>query len=204
MIPEADGFTAIPNVAKAPSAKRTCRASYNATLGARHPDQLLPALNHAGSELNALAAVHIPRSHAKFAVVFHGDAIDGILDDARYRAKFNVPNPNLEMLSEMRAAGAERFACGQNLAAVRVDPADIPKDVTVAGGALSVRMAYENDGYALPSFSGRRAGAGVSSSTRRWSGVRPGERGSYPAPGSPAPSLRDSTRPRWMRKSVVK
>jgi intracellular sulfur oxidation DsrE/DsrF family protein len=106
----------------------------------------------AGSELNAFAATSVPPRNAKFVVVFHGPAINGILDDAHYRAKFGVPNPNLKVLAELKKAGVEIFVCGQNLVAENMDPKIISPDVTVASDALIVLMAYQNDGYALMSF----------------------------------------------------
>ncbi len=151
-IPEADGYVAIPNVAVAPDVKHTYRAIYNATMAADAPDHLLPALNMAGSELNAFSVAGVPLKNVKFVVVFHENAMDGILDDAHYRAKFGVPNPNLPVLSAMRKQGVELYVCGQNMVAIHVDPATISRDVTVASDALIVLMAYENDGYALLSF----------------------------------------------------
>lgn len=152
VIPEADGYVAIPNVAKAPSKSRTYKAIFDATQGADSPSHILPALNMAGSELNALGASGIPLTNAKFVVAFHGAALDGILDDEHYRAKFGVPNPNLPVLAEFKKAGVELFACGQNLAFVNMDPATISTDVTVASDALLVLMEYQNEGYALLSF----------------------------------------------------
>ena len=61
-----------------------------ATRAANKPTELLPALNMAGSEFNALGAAGVPLQNAKFAIVFHGLAINGILDDAHYRKKFGV------------------------------------------------------------------------------------------------------------------
>ena len=46
-----------------------------------------PALNMAGSELNALAVAHVPMEKAKFVVVFHGSAVDGILDEAQLQGE---------------------------------------------------------------------------------------------------------------------
>jgi hypothetical protein len=43
--------------------------------------QLVPALNMLGSELNALGAAGVPQRNVKFALVFHGPAIDAILDE---------------------------------------------------------------------------------------------------------------------------
>lgn len=152
IIPEADGYVSIPNVAVPPDKKRTYRAIYDATRFPKEPTQLVPALNMAGSELNAFGATGVPLRNAKFAVVFHGPALNGILDDSHYKAKFSVPNPNLKVLSEMKQAGVEIFVCGQNLVAENIDPKIISPDVTVASDALIVLMAYQNDGYALMSF----------------------------------------------------
>jgi len=151
-IPEADGYVSIPNVAIPPDKKRTYRAIYDATRGAKDPSQLVPALNMAGSELNAFAATAVPMRNVKFAVVFHGAAINGILDDEHYKLKYGTSNPNLKVLSEMRKQGVEIFVCGQNLVADNIDPKVISSDVTVASDALIVLMAYQNDGYALLSF----------------------------------------------------
>jgi intracellular sulfur oxidation DsrE/DsrF family protein len=152
VVPEADGYVNIPNAAVQPDPRRTYKAIYDATKAAKEPSQLLPALNMAGSELNAFAAAGVPASKVKFVIVFHGGGLTGILDDAHYREKFGVANPNLKALAEMRRAGVQLFVCGQNLIAENIDPSTISRDVTVASDALIVLMAYQNDGYALMSF----------------------------------------------------
>jgi intracellular sulfur oxidation DsrE/DsrF family protein len=106
----------------------------------------------AGSELNALVAAGVPAANAKFVVVFHGPALDGILDDAHYKAKFGMANPNLPVLAEMKKQGVKLFVCGQNLAFAQVPPSTISPDITVASDALIVLMHYQNDGYALLAF----------------------------------------------------
>src|SRR6476620_7956806 len=147
VIPEADAYVSIPNAAVPPDKKRTYRAIYDATRAARDPSQLLPALNMAGSELNAFAATSVPPRNVKFVVVFHGPAINGILDDAHYKSKFGVSNPNLKVLADLKKAGVEIFVCGQNLISENIDPRIISPDVTVASDALIVLMSYQNDGY---------------------------------------------------------
>ena len=152
VIPQADGYIAIPHAAIPPVASHTYRAVYNATLAAAKPDQMLPALDMAGSELNALGVEGIPLSHARFVVVFHDAAMDGILRDDRYRAKYGVPNPNLPVLAGLRKAGVQLYVCGQNLAAIHLDPSAISRDVQVASDALIVLMTFQNQGYALLSY----------------------------------------------------
>jgi len=151
-IPEADGYVAIPQAAIPPSPARTYRAVFDATRVADDPKQLLPAVNMAGSELNLLVAAKVPLKNAKFTLVFHGPAVDGILDDAHYKAKYGIANPNLKVLAEFKKAGVELYVCGQHLAFTGIDPKTISPDVTVASDALIVLMTYQSNGYALMSF----------------------------------------------------
>ncbi|HEU4764982.1 MAG TPA: hypothetical protein VFT93_04950 [Candidatus Eisenbacteria bacterium] len=151
-VPEASGYVTIPNAVLPPEKTHIYKAIYDATRGADKPTQILPALDMAGSELNALAASGIPLRNARFAVVFHGGALDGILDDAHYRSKFGVSNPNLPVLRRFQKAGVELFVCGQNLAFEDRDPRAIAREVKIASDALIVLMKYQNGGYALLSF----------------------------------------------------
>jgi intracellular sulfur oxidation DsrE/DsrF family protein len=151
-VPEADGYVEIPKAALAPTKNSAYRAIFDATHPADKPTELLPALNMAGSELNALANANVPLANAKFAVVFHGPAVDGILDEAHYKAKFGTSNPNLKAIAEMKKQGVEFFVCGQYLAAEKIEPKTLPPEVTVAADALLVLIHYQNNGYALLSF----------------------------------------------------
>lgn len=152
VIPEADGYVVIPNAAVSPGPKTTFRAIFDATRSADKPTQIAPALNMVGSELNAFGVCEMPLQNAKFAVVFHGPAIDAILIDAKYKAKFGVSNPNLSVIAKLKKAGVELFVCGQNLAADHIDPETLSPDVSVASDALLVLVNYQNNGYALLSF----------------------------------------------------
>ena len=148
----ADGYVEIPNAALAPTKTSNYRAIFDATRPVERPTELLPALNMAGSELNALAAASVPVTNARFAVVFHGAAVDGILDEAHYNAKFGTSNPNLKAVVEMKRRGVEFFVCGQYLAAEKIEPKTLLPEVTVAADALLVLIHYQNNGYALLSF----------------------------------------------------
>lgn len=152
VIPDADGYVEIPQAAFPPGKDSTYRAIFDANHAADKPAQLVPAINMAGSELNALAAANVPVQNAKFAIVFHGAAVDGILDEAHYKAKFGVENPNLKAIAAMKKQGVEFFVCGQYLAGEKIDPRTLTADVTLAADALLVLMHYQNIGYALLSF----------------------------------------------------
>jgi intracellular sulfur oxidation DsrE/DsrF family protein len=152
VISEADGFVVIATAKMQPSKNHIYKAIYDATKESKDPLQILPALNMAGSELNALAVSHVPLTNAKFVIVFHGAAIFGILDNASYKKKYGVDNPNLKVLAKLKRAGMQLFACGQNLLAENIDLKTVSSDVTVASDALIVSMTFQNNGYALMSF----------------------------------------------------
>jgi intracellular sulfur oxidation DsrE/DsrF family protein len=151
-VPEADGYATIPDVALPPEKSTVYRAIFDATRAADQHAQILPALNMAGSELNALAASDVPLANAQFVIVFHGQAVDGLLTDTHYRDKFGVANPNLPVLTALQKAGVELYVCGQQLAADGVDPSALTPLVKVASDALIVSMTYQNKGYALLSY----------------------------------------------------
>jgi intracellular sulfur oxidation DsrE/DsrF family protein len=148
----ADGYVDIPNAAIAPDKARSYRAVFDATRAAGKPTEILPALNMVGSELNALGVAGVPLANAKFVVVFHGAAIDAILADSNYKAKYGTGNPNLKVLEELNKAGVGLFVCGQQLAFDHIDPRTLSGDVTVAADALIALMTYQNDGYAILNF----------------------------------------------------
>ena len=66
LVPASDGYVAIPNVALPPADENRYRAIFDATHAADKPAQLVPALNMAGSELNAFVA-HVPMEKAKLS-----------------------------------------------------------------------------------------------------------------------------------------
>jgi intracellular sulfur oxidation DsrE/DsrF family protein len=127
-------------------------AIFDATRGADKPTQLEPAVNKLGLVLNSLGASGAQLKNGRFVIIFHGAAVDGLLNDEAYRAKFNTPNPNLPVLTELKKAGVEEYVCGQYLVSENIDRATLSPDVTVASGAPIVLITYQNRGYALMSF----------------------------------------------------
>lgn len=153
VIPEGYAYIAVPHVAVAPEASHVYKAIFDARMKADDPAQLAPAVIFAASEVNTLAQNGVPAANRKLAIVFHTtDADMAVMDDAHYRARYHVNNPNLRVLSELRKEGVELFVCSQQLAADRADLKAISPDVALASDGLIVLMTYQNKGYALISY----------------------------------------------------
>ncbi len=153
IIPEAFGWVVVPGAAISPEATHTYKAIFSATDPAAQPDQLVPAVLMAGTELNALAASGLAPSRADFVIDFHGPgAVDALLDNAHYQAKYHRDNPNLPVLAELKQAGVKLYVCAQMLLATKTPFDSLTPDVTVASDGLVVLMTFQNRGYALLPF----------------------------------------------------
>jgi len=152
MIPGAFGFVPIPGAAVAPDPSHAYKVIFDTTRAAAKPDLPADGILFAATDLSALRGQGVAPANTKFALIFHGRAIDAILDNAHYHARFGIDNPNLAMLAGLKKAGAEIFVCGQSLAAIGIDPAALSADVTVASEAFIVLITYQNDGYAVLQF----------------------------------------------------
>jgi intracellular sulfur oxidation DsrE/DsrF family protein len=150
--PQADPYVAIPGAAMSPGAASEYWGVFDATKFPSDRKAILPALNAVGGLLNDLAVGATPEKNAHFVVVFHGAATDGILTNAAYRQMYGTDNPNLAVIEKMKRMGVELYVCGQFLAASKIDPATITKDVTVAVDAYLVLLEYQHKGYGVMSF----------------------------------------------------
>ncbi len=149
VIPEADGFVVIPKAAMTPEKNRIYKAIVDATRTAKTPSDLAPALNEVGALLNAFESSKVPLKNVKLAVIFHGAAVDGILNDAQYLTKTGKRNPNIRVIQDLKKRGIELYVCGQHLARERIDPRSLLPEIQVASDASIVLIAYANAGYAV-------------------------------------------------------
>ena len=152
MISGALGYVPIPGAAVAPDPSHAYKVIFDTTRAAAKPELPAEGILFAATDLSALRGQGVAPVNTRFALIFHGRAIDAILDNAHYQAKFGVDNPNLALLAGLKKEGAEIFVCGQSLAAMRIDPAALSPDVTVASEAFIVLIAYQNNGYAVLQF----------------------------------------------------
>lgn len=153
VIPEGFGYIAVPHAAVVPDPTHVYKAIFDARQKADKPSDMAPAVVMAASEVNTLAQNGVPAANRKFVVIFHtADADAAAMDNAHYRAKYGIDNPNLKALADLRKAGVELYVCSQQLLADRADLKGLSPDVSLASDGLVVLMTYQNKGYALISF----------------------------------------------------
>ena len=113
------------------------------------PGALNPRLVSVARYLNMHARNGVPVENIELAVVVHGAAVRNILNDAAYRSRFRIDNPNLELVKKLHAAGVRFYVCGQSLAFGDVARSELAGPVDVALSAMTMLTILQSEGYAL-------------------------------------------------------
>ncbi|NKZ39081.1 DsrE family protein [Oleiagrimonas citrea] len=150
--PTIQGYGKIHYLADAayqPDPKATYKIVFALTKGAKSPDQVNGSLDHVARAVNLYVAAGVPLDHLKFVAVASGAATPLVLDNAHYRAKFGVDNPNLKLIEELRKAGVDVSVCAQAVAEHHFQYGWVSKHVTLALSGLTTTTVLQQQGYAL-------------------------------------------------------
>ena len=150
--PTIHGFGKIHYVADAayrPDPAKTYKMVFALTKGPKSPDQVNGALDHVARTVNMYVAAGVPLDHLKIVAVAAGPATPIVLDNAHYRAKFGVDNPNLPLIRQLRKAGVEVSVCAQAMGEHHFQYGWSRMTVTLALSGLTTVTALQQQGYAL-------------------------------------------------------
>lgn len=139
----------LPDAAMQPNKTTVYKAVFDVTKGIDNPAKPDSGLDHVARAVNVFASAGVPLSHLKFVAVLHGPSTPAVLDNAHYRAKYGVDNPNIALISALEKAGVRVEVCGQALADLNFQHDWINKEVTITLSALADLVIYGNEGYAF-------------------------------------------------------
>lgn len=104
-------------------------------------------LHTAAKLLNLYALAGVPSEKVHLVVLFYGRGVDLALSDAAYQKKFGHPNPNAELIRQLRQADVDMVVCGQALGHQNFVAANIRPGMTLALSALTTREELQAAGY---------------------------------------------------------
>ena len=99
--------------------------------------------------MNMHARNGVPVENMDLAVVVHGAAVKSVLDDDAYLKRFEVDNPNLELVMKLHDAGVKFYICGQSMAFGGVGKSELASPVKVGLSAMTMLTVLQAEGYAL-------------------------------------------------------
>ena len=117
-----------------------------------NPKELNPGLNTLARFMNMHAKAGVPAENIKVVAIVHNQASWDMLMDEAYEEKYGTPNPNRELIEQLKAAGAHIYQCGQSLYSRKVPRDKLLPEVEVALSAMSVILNLQKEGYQLIKF----------------------------------------------------
>lgn len=97
--------------------------------------------------LNLYALAGVPSDKVHMVVLFYGRGVDLALSDKAYQKKFGRPNPNANLIGQLRKANVKMVVCGQALGHQNFVEANIRPGMTLALSALTAREELQAAGY---------------------------------------------------------
>jgi intracellular sulfur oxidation DsrE/DsrF family protein len=139
----------LPLTAYQPRPQETYNVVFSITKAASAAADINPSLDRVARTVNLYTSAGVPLSHLGFVAVIDGQATDVTLDDAHYRQKYGVGNPNLGLIRTLRNAGVDVAVSGQSIADRQEQAQWITPEVTLALSALTTITNLERQGYVL-------------------------------------------------------
>ena len=99
--------------------------------------------------MNMHARNGVPVENMDLAVVVHGAAVKSVFNNDAYLKRFEVDNPNLELVMKLHDAGVKFYICGQSMAFGGVDKSELASPVKVGLSAMTMLTVLQAEGYAL-------------------------------------------------------
>jgi len=128
------------------------RAVFDVSVGAETPDALNPRIETVARFLNMHAQAGVAPENMRLTLVLHGTAGKDSLRHEAYRSRYEVDNPNLELLAALEQAGVEILLCGQTAVHRGLARHELAPSVGVALSAMTVLVSRQAAGYALIAF----------------------------------------------------
>jgi intracellular sulfur oxidation DsrE/DsrF family protein len=141
----------LPQAAYQPTQGETYSVVFSITKSAAAPSEINPSLRQVARMVNLYTSAGVPLSHLQFVAVIYDGAIDATLDDAHYRQKYGVGNPNLPLIQTLRHAGIDVAAGGQSLDQGQGEERSgwLAPGVTLALSGMTAISNLEHLGYVL-------------------------------------------------------
>lgn len=125
------------------------RAVFDASRYSGEPNGLNTTLVGVARFLNMHGRNGVATEKMQLAVVLHGEALKTALTDEPYRSRYDMANPNLELLSRLHAAGVRLYVCGQSMGFRDVAKQELLPETEVALSAMTMLTVLQSEGYAL-------------------------------------------------------
>ncbi|MCP9236934.1 DsrE family protein [Lewinella sp. JB7] len=146
------GIYDVPEATVRPDTSLTYNFVVDVVTGSEEPDSLGEGLYRVARMVNLFAVGGIPAEKVDVVLAIHGGATVGVMDNASYRERFGVDNPNIPLIRALKEAGVRVTVCGQSLLGRGVPTEAVLPEVEIATSMLTTVAMYQMRGYGVMQF----------------------------------------------------
>jgi intracellular sulfur oxidation DsrE/DsrF family protein len=144
------GVIPVPNADEKPVVSQQYKLLMEVTKGIKdsvEAKDINEALAEVGRLLNIHIAAGIPKKNIDVVVVAHGGILKSFYNNAVYKEKYKIDNPNIGLLNELLASGVKFIVCGQAMSFLNITKEQLLPWMKVALSAQTVLTDYQLRGY---------------------------------------------------------
>lgn len=146
IVPTFGGIYEIPGSVQ-PEADQAYRIVIDLKTLQRDKESINPGLNNVARMMNLHGLGGVQKDSLYVAVVIHGGATDVIIDNDAYQQRYELDNPNLELIDTLINSGAKIYVCGQSLLARNYAMNEINPKITIGLSMLTVFTTHVQQGF---------------------------------------------------------
>jgi intracellular sulfur oxidation DsrE/DsrF family protein len=142
----------IPDAAHKPDPKLKYKLLVELTENAAKPDSLNEYLEAVATLINLHAAEGVPKENIQVVIVLRKMATYAVFGNEKFKEKFKVDNPNVELIKELHNAGVEFYVCGQTMLKRNFDKSILVPEAKIASAGLTAITTFQLQGYTMVKF----------------------------------------------------
>ncbi|MDR1989751.1 MAG: DsrE family protein [Acidobacteriaceae bacterium] len=150
LVPGYDAARDVPGAAELPDPAIDYKVLFSVSSGAKDKSaEVNPMLPTIARYLNTLGKYNVPPTHRHLVVMFHqrSEDFDIVMTNEAYKARYGQDNPNIALIHALKQAGVEFRACGQALAARKIEAKNVNPDIQVDLWAMTSMMNLQMKGF---------------------------------------------------------
>ena len=148
---ESSGVITVKDPTEIPDPKMDFKLLFELT--GNNPDSVSKEINYGLTEvarkINLHVASGVPLKKIFPVLVVHAGALFAFTNNAVYKEKYKVDNPNLKLINELEALGTRFIACGQAMAFLDIKREQLLPVMKISVTAQTALSNYQLKGYVL-------------------------------------------------------
>ncbi|MEJ1221777.1 DsrE family protein [Sediminicola sp. 1XM1-17] len=122
---------------------------FDVTSSSEEMGELNLSIETAARFLNMHAQSGIPKKQLKVAMVVHSKAGKDLLNNTAYQKRYQVDNPNYQLIEALLKADVQIIMCGQSAASRGFERTELIPGVQISLSAMTALIQLDGEGYTI-------------------------------------------------------